>query len=559
MKGINNTTTVNFETLIGGRSKFVIPKFQRDYSWDTQQWDDLWQDILIALEDSEDHYMGYLVLQNSGAEKINYIIDGQQRFTTITLIILAAIKSIKRLIDSGVEVENNQARVDNLISTYIGYRNPISLEYDNILHLNRNNNGYYREYIVKMGELRTRGILSTEKLMKRCFEFYDDKLKNRYHSGEEYAKFITSLVNRLHFTVITVSDQMNAFKVFETLNARGVQLSSSDLLKNYLFSLIDQKAEHKGVIADLDDKWIKLTSNVKEQKLPEFIRYYWNSKNKTIRGNELFKEIRKNITQDTQVFEMVNEMISYSDVYMALQNPNDSYWEYDPDLHDGIGLLKIFGLKQAFPLLMAANKLLDKSLFASILKDIITISFRYNVICGKNPNDIERVYNEVANIISQEGRYDRSILQRVYIADSEFNGAFVNKSFVVNARNNKIVKYILGKIELHDGGRTVDIYNDLDTIEHILPQSPDEDIWGFDTDNIEQWIYRLGNMCVLESGLNHNIGNQPYSEKVEVYRRSSFTNTGNIPESYTSWDSHSIHKRQSQMAKVAKGIWKIQF
>lgn len=160
------------------------------------------------------------------------------------------------------------------MDTYIGNIDPISLEYDNVLVLNRNNDGYYKDYIVKLGELKSRNTSLTEKLMKKCFEWYEDKLKNKYGSGREYAQFVTDLVDNLFFTIITVNDDMNAFRVFETLNARGVQLSSSDLLKNYLFSLVDENSNHRGRIDTLEEKWTKLTANIKAEKLPDFIRYY---------------------------------------------------------------------------------------------------------------------------------------------------------------------------------------------------------------------------------------------------------------------------------------------
>lgn len=106
MKGIQNTTTSNFGSLIGNGRRYIVPKFQRDYSWDSEQWDDLWVDIDKMISENGDHYMGYLVLQTTN-NKEYLIIDGQQRFTTITLIILAAIKSIQKLIDRGEDVEEN--------------------------------------------------------------------------------------------------------------------------------------------------------------------------------------------------------------------------------------------------------------------------------------------------------------------------------------------------------------------------------------------------------------------------------------------------------------------
>lgn len=255
MIGILDSTTNNFATLIKGGKRFIIPKFQRDYSWDTEQWDDLWQDIENMMAENGDpfHYMGYLVLQTSNTSELK-IIDGQQRFTTITLIILAAIKSIQKLMDNGIETEDNKKRIEALKQTYIGNMDPVSLEYDNVLVLNRNNNAYYKDYIVKLGNLRVRNISYTEKLMKKCFEWYEKQLDSKYTSGKEYAQFIETLVENLYFTIIRVSDEMNAFRVFETLNARGVQLSSSDLLKNYLFSLVDNTSEHQDRINTLDGK-----------------------------------------------------------------------------------------------------------------------------------------------------------------------------------------------------------------------------------------------------------------------------------------------------------------
>ena len=253
MKGIQNTSTNNFSSIIGNNRKFIVPKFQRDYSWGVEQWDDLWQDILTMIDEEEDHYMGYLVLQTND-DKSFHIIDGQQRFTTVTILILASIKCIKTFVENGVESEDNQQRIDSLLHTYIGNKDSVTLVYDNILVLNRNNDAYFRDYIVKLEELRVRNLKVSEKLMKQCFEFFEQRLRGRYESGKDYARFIQTVVDRLYFTQIVVNDEMNAFRVFETLNARGVQLSSSDLLKNYLFSLVDKNSSHPSRIETLEEK-----------------------------------------------------------------------------------------------------------------------------------------------------------------------------------------------------------------------------------------------------------------------------------------------------------------
>lgn len=556
MTGIQDSTTNHFGSLIRSGMKFIIPKFQRDYSWDSEQWDDLWADIETMLNEGTDHYMGYLVLQTSNT-KSTIIIDGQQRFTTITLIILSAIKSIQKLANKGLEVDDNKKRIETLMSTYIGNIDPISLEYDNILILNRNNNAYYKDYIVKLGDLKLRNTSYTEKLMKKCFEWFEQKINGKYSTGREYAQFIETIVENLYFTIIKVNDEMNAFRVFETLNARGVQLSSADLLKNYLFSLVDNTSEHPERVNILEEKWTKLTTNVRAEKLPDFIRYYWNSKNKTVRSNDLFKVLRNNIKEDRSVFELINDMLAYSDIYMALKNESDDLWNERDKVQEYVSLLNIFNLKQPISMLMAAYKYLSNEDFERVLCDAIVVSFRYNVICGKNPNDIEKVFNDIAIKISNNNTYDKNLLSKIYVNDNEFTVSFINKVFPENARNNKIIKYILGKYERFKGGlRDVSIVSELDTIEHIYPQHPNEE-WN--DDNLDSLIYRLGNMCLLEKKLNNNIGNKRYAEKVEVLNQSTFITTNSISSEYPEWVQQSIVDRQKQMAKCAKTIWKITF
>ena len=166
MKGIQNTITDNFSSILSNNRYFIVPKFQRDYSWENEQWDDLWQDILTMLEEHDEHYMGYLVLQTNGDKKY-YIIDGQQRFTTIILLILATIKNINRLVEQGIAPEDNKLRIEKLTETYIGKQDPVTLKYDNILQLNRNNDAYFKDYIVRLQDLRVRNLKSTEKLISR--------------------------------------------------------------------------------------------------------------------------------------------------------------------------------------------------------------------------------------------------------------------------------------------------------------------------------------------------------------------------------------------------------
>ena len=555
MKGIQNTITGNFSSIISNNRRFVVPKFQRDYSWSSEQWDDLWQDIETMREEHDEHYMGYLVLQTED-DKCYHIIDGQQRFTTLLLLIYAAIKCIEKQITQGIDVEDNKRRCETLKLLYIGKEDPVTLDYDNLLTLNRNNNSYFCDYILKLGDLKVRNLTATEKLMRSCFEYYEQKLDGKFKSGKDYASFIQTVADGLHFTQIVVNDEMNAFRVFETLNARGVQLSSADLLKNYLFSKVDSVTTHSSRIDTLERKWSKLTDNIKAEKLPEFLRYYWNMQHKSIRANAVYKTIRQEIKEDKQVFLLLDDLINFSDIYMALTDENDEMWT-DSDVKDNIARLNLFRLKQPFSLLMAAKKYLADNDFKRVLRTVIMMGFRYNIICDRNPNDQEIPFNMLAQLISHKKEVNLGLLSSIMVDDTEFKSAFKEKTFPYNSRNAKIVKYILGKIEHFKGStQSVRFDNDSVSIEHIYPQNPTDE-WTLDESKMQRFMFRLGNMCLLEKKLNSGIQNAGFSDKVPTYKKSSYYYARKIASDFAEWNDNTIIKLQSEMANAAISIWRV--
>lgn len=555
MKGIQNTITGNFSSIISNNRRFVVPKFQRDYSWDTEQWDDLWQDIETMVNEHDEHYMGYLVLQTNDNKCYN-IIDGQQRFTTVLLLVYAAIKCIETLIQQGVDEEENLRRVKNLKLLYMGKEDPVTLMYDNLLTLNRNNNPYFSDYILKLSDLRTRNLTTTEKLMKRCFEYYEGRLAGKYNDGKAYASFIQNVADGLYFTQIVVSDEMNAFRVFETLNARGVQLSSADLLKNYLFSKVDGELTHSSRIDTLERKWSQLTDNIKAEKLPEFLRYYWNIQHKSIRSKLVYKTIRDEIKEDKQVFVLLDDLLRFSDIYMALTDATDDMWT-DTEVRENIDLLNLFRLKQPYSLLMSAKAFLDDAGFKNVLKRVITICFRYNVIGDRNPNDQESPFNQLAQYISRERKVDFTLLDSIMVNDDEFKTSFAEKSFPYSSRNVQIMRYILGKIEFFKGSPRLVKYNDDSaSIEHIYPQNP-SDAWDLDESKMQRFMYRLGNICLLEKNLNRDIQNGDFQNKKVVFEKSAFFYAKKIAQDFEVWDEKSIVRLQQELANAAVSIWRI--
>jgi len=562
----NNT----FRKLMGNGLTYRIPRFQRDYSWDTDEWEDLWTDIHATLEvDGEpSHYMGYLVLQSSD-DKFFDVIDGQQRLTTITLIVLAVLKNIQRLIDNAVEPDANSKRLEQIRQTYIGYLDPVTLIARPKLKLNRNNDDYFQYRLVPLEHLPSHGLRSSERLLRRAFEYFDKQVQGwladtsnaENDAGKRLAQLVEDISDRFFFTVITVTDELNAYKVFETLNARGVRLSSTDLLKNYLFSILDRNGENSHELSVMEDRWEHMVSKLQSEKFPDFLRAHWNSRHDFSRQSELFKTIRTRVNDREKAFALLREMEQDLDTYLALSSPENSGWSQEDASWAGI-LRHIFRVRQPFSLLLAAKRTLNAADFTGLLRATMVIALRYNVIGALGTGKQEDVYNKVARRMAK-GELTTlyptlQALREIYIDDRSFQAAFADKSIrITDARNGKVVRFLLCALEKNLSQQDYDFASTAFNIEHILPQNA-PDGWGdFDNEEARNLGHRLGNMTLLESGANRDLGTEKYETKRRAYAQSGFEMARKLAEKYADWGPSQIAERQNWMAKQATSIWRV--
>ncbi len=559
---VGNFSTANqtYRMQMGNGLTYTVPRFQRDYSWTDEEWDDLWSDIenLFSAEGETSHYMGYLVLQSRDNKNFD-IIDGQQRLTTLSIIVLGVLSNLKKLIERQVDPENNQKRMDQLRNSFIGYLDPVTLIPRSKLTLNRNNNTLFQNYLVPLLPTPKRNLKVTEHQMRKASEWFEQKIGARFKTGEDLARFIDQLSDKLFFTVINVSDDLNAYKVFETLNARGVKLSSTDLLKNYFFSVIFSQNADERELLELESRWEILVGKLGSESFPDFLRTFWNSRYRFLRHSELFKRIRDTIKDRENVFRLIREMETDVDVYVALSKPEDELWLLDQRQY--ILELRMFNVRQVYPLLMSAFRKLEPHDFTKLLKATSVISFRYNVI-GNNPsNEQERVYNVAAEKINNQSLSFLNILQElrgIYPSNEQFKFSFAKKQLkTTQSRNKRIVRYILFELEKHVSGQDYDFESDRYNIEHILPENPDAHWDHISDQEHEQLVYRLGNMTIMNASENRSIGNVGFERKKQSFHSSEFELTKNVASENNEWNADRIAARQSWLAKQAASIWKI--
>lgn len=562
-----NTTTQNYLELIGNGRIYRVPPYQRDYSWKEEQWEDLWNDLLeLRANPDERHYMGALVVEVKSDREFA-IIDGQQRLATLSIIGLAILAQLKEAIKRGSDPDRNEERATVLRKRFIGDKDPASLIESSKLFLNENDDGFYQDYLVQLREPNNpRGLSQSNRQLWRCFKYYISAIRTQEElvsSGERLAHLLSETIARqLLFIHIAVDNELNAYTVFETLNARGLELSATDLLKNYLFSRIGARND----LTALQRRWRALVGTVRQERFPEFLRYHLLCEHPKIRTQRLFKIVRDRVNSPKDVFALMDGLERRAELFTALGDPNHEYWIEYSDCRPHIQELKLFRVRQLTPVLFAAWEKLTRADFARVLKLVTKVTFRHTIIAKLNTNDLEPVSHAAAKaILSGEATSPAGVFARlrpIYVDRDRFVQAFVDMEVSTSGQKKKLAKYILCHLEQDAAGKTCDYLTDAGTIEHILPENPGAE-WDsdFPPERQDKFIYRVGNLALLEAAKNREIGTSEYPRKVEVYCESSYVTTRKIAEEIApeAWSPEFIKKRQLAMANRAQHLWRSDF
>lgn len=553
-----NTATPTFGELFTNGRTFAVPRFQRNYKWDEDQWEELWQDLLASAENDKEHYMGSIVLKTHDTRKHFEVIDGQQRLVTLTLFVLAAVKCFETWAENGQDTAANNERAQLYRQRFLRAKDAASLVETSRLELNRNDGAFFRSTLLQLRKpVAPNRLRESEKLMWRSFSYFLDQLQSRFGVDKNamgLSHLLDAASDKLLFIQILVSDEMDAYTVFETLNARGTQLTVTDLLKNYLFSRFGQD-EHAIDVAE--DQWMRITTN-REKEFPKLLRHFWNSHHGVTRPPRLFKQIRESINQHDDATLLLDELEAVSVLYSALRNPDDELWQEVPTARKFVNEIDLFGVTQCYPLLFAAWQHL-RSDFVAVLRICSVISFRYIVIGKHNTQPMEREYVEAARKVRRGEITTASqvfaSLRLLYVSDEAFEADFASAK-IPTPNNKSLVRYVLFAIENQLSGNTRSYENDGATVEHILPENPNEE-WLAIFPEPSTDIYRLGNYTLLEAAANRKIERKPIDEKKAEYSKSGYQLSNSF--GWNEWTRSQLNDRQKSMAKTATAVWRLNY
>ena len=436
---------------------YYIPMNQRDYTWETEQLEDFWQDLLSVKNDSgRQHFFGQIVVYQNDDKK-KYIIDGQQR-TVTSMIFLRAIQYISgelvKETDIAVNEKNGLESLNHSLEEPLG-RTDNCYDSSSQLHLTFENeideNDFYSKHIIAEApsSVKMKDQPACEN-MRLAYCYFVKKLKSEIDSliMDEKIRtlydFRNALLKNFEVMYLETNDLGESYVIFETLNARGKDLETADLLKNYVFSQARKK------LYEVQSKWKKMTDSLSGLDLTKYIRYYWNAKYGLVRERDLYREINAKIKNSKESYDLVTELEDNAEYYHDACMP-DSCDAYDDKAIINT-LLAIHTLKATsfIPILLSIE--LRKNVFsdedkAEILRAIEVYIFRNSTIAGKTANVTEVFFSGIAHDI-----YEKKLIQKDEIVEKIKSGMisdddFYNSFCTFSTKTQPYIRYILLSIQ----------------------------------------------------------------------------------------------------------------
>ncbi len=525
---------------------FKVPVYQRNYDWSNIQCEKLYQDIMIANQRDHKHFTGtivYIVGLNASALSEVLIIDGQQRLTTV-YILLKALYDAAKGVSVRIEAEIEEVMFNrNCDEKYKLKLKPVKTDNEQLLllikdkidEMDRNSN-IYKNYVTFKGLI--------DKTVASGLELTD----------------ILNGIKKLEMVEIVLDKSQGdePQKIFESINSTGLELSLSDLIRNYL--LMDDNNQDELY----DNYWSVIEKNVGYRNLGDFVVNFLNFQiSKSVNSKNayrLFKEHceEKNLTHEDVLKELLRTSKYYGVFIGEKQYYNKEITDY---------LRSFYTIKQTtvLPFIFKIfNDYEDKNIDEKTLRNVLDYLLTYFIritSCEINKNlskFMKSLYDRI-----YDGNYDNYYEKFVIFlndlrandrmpTDEEFKEALIHKPLY----KKPICKYALSVIE-NSTKEQIDVTNL--TVEHILPQKINAVVWkkevGDDYDRVyEMYLHTLGNLTI--TGHNNELGTKPFNEKKKIIRDNSKANILNKDVlAVDIWNEHSILKRAESLSNFLVNIF----
>lgn len=572
---------------------FRIPDYQRGYSWDDKQLQDLWRDIDILGKD-QSHYTGVLsvVTPKNGKNSTTHIhiVDGQQRITTL-VILIQVICNCEQLKDQKwINSRKKQAYVEK----YLHYQTGVQGERTELVFGYEKDNPSHFYFKTEILELSDTDIVAERTLytlnLKYAKKFFGGKVKDM--DIESLEKLLGKITENLKFNYYELDDELSEFVAFETMNNRGKPLSDLELLKNrliYLSTLLPNNDEDKkkDLRVDINNAWKTvyeyLGKNPKKVLTDDdFLKDHWIMCYPYSR--EGVKEYAKFLLERHFTAERIkSEDVKLGDIrnyvfdvqkavkaFFYLHNPDHSDFPYSGEVKTWMGKLNRLGFKAFRPLVgsILANKVEDSKVL-----QVLKFAEQYNFVTFDvhnrytNTGDTQ-IYN-YANRVHHcpSDLVPENFLTMIGISNScrkETFCEYVDRSWQ-RFYDWKGIRYFLYEYELHlqqsktDGAKVKWENVNTETIEHIYPRNPAEGCWNeFLPDDATRYLHNMGNLLLLSRAMNSKLKNREFATKKKEFKSGSYSAI-EVATPNEEWTPERIVNRTEKLFAFMQNRWNIKF
>ena len=535
-----------------------VPRYQRGYAWTRDNVDDLLRDMSAV--PSGQFFVGTVILhiQQNDSETYN-LIDGQQRMTTCTML-LATIRD--KLMSLGST--EDALRIHQHISS-----KPLGGEerYRLMPCAELLENDFFENHVQKKNPVQQRPINKSQRnVIDNMKEFEKWIEENLSPGAPEFASQLVDVAIRLtksKIILIKVEHAEDAYKIFESVNARGVELSVADLLKNYLLQNLPEHGGH-------EHNWLNAQRIVERVgqgvSMPKFVRYSWISRFQFDSEKNMFRGIKEKISP-SDCDDFLNMLSDDANLLEQILTSN-----VDPELsprfreiNKMLSNINMIGVKQFVPFAMGLLRNCERLKIEKpdhLLRSVERFLFRYNTICNLPSNRVERLFSRISRDLESlefENPEDlrierdrifnrfRATLQDLNPTKEAFAEKFVNIEYKSSTQQKTIIRRIFAIVNTAIGTGELTYETN---IEHILPQKPEQ--WGLTREEIEGYVNNIGNLTLIQKQLNSRMGNKAFEEKFPLLMESEIRINSSL-DAYLedgNWNENSIEERAKSLAEL---------
>jgi len=585
-----DATPLNIKTVLSVKQRYVIPRNQREFSWERLQLDEFWSDIIrnIKLKEDaqsfnlEEYFIGTIVLSGEDSDDVLEIVDGQQRLSVVTILLSLISRALRK--NGAVSI------ADDIFKSYIVTvsdtldRNRINSEGESLIEkISRNNNRqFFKTTFQDKNEKKTKENCEEDKKMSYAGTFFKRKLQKKSlcrallkneddsYTKEDHVFCLTALyrmiTNYLKVVRISVGSGDDAYDIFEVLNARGINLSSIDLIKNKIFQtctetypLDEAKIKWDYIVKKLDDR----DGN---HSIVDYVRCWWLSKFNYIGEEQLYRAFKREVNDETSPLSpavFLDQLHSDVDIYVKIINPSIDDWPQadQRSIYESLHALSIFNVSIPRPFILSLfrikrdkSRALKQDTLINCLREMESFHFKFNAICRLRPSGIDSRYSVLAVKLSNSKNKrdcETSINNMVdyittkkptldsYIENFNKNISYTNSKTI----QRKLIIYIFEKLE-RNLISSREMKFDIISLEHIGPQKNFPD----------SHVGKIGNLLPLCFNINETCKSNLLEKKISEYKGSRLELVKGFVTDYEknpiAWSTKEVDDRTNNIANL---------